>query len=207
MPIAAAAITGGGALLGGLIGSSGQRAANKANERIARENRAFQERMSSTAYQRAATDLEKAGLNRILALGSPASSPGGSTAVMQNPKASIAAGVTSATTTAINAAQQIATIENIKAQSLKAIADAKLTESKSDVISPAAGVASDLAQLYNKIKSFLGQSMKLPGRGGTALSLQEQAKQKKRKRDADIKSGKAKKTSRYGGRVFPMEDT
>ena len=40
--------------------------------------------MSNTAYTRAAADLENAGLNRILALGSPASTPGGSMPVMGN---------------------------------------------------------------------------------------------------------------------------
>lgn len=44
----------------------------------------FQQYMSSTAYQRAALDLEKAGLNRILALGSPASSPPGASAAPVN---------------------------------------------------------------------------------------------------------------------------
>ena len=42
----------------------------------------WQEYMSNTAYQRAAADLEKAGLNRVLALGSPASTPGGASATM-----------------------------------------------------------------------------------------------------------------------------
>ena len=44
----------------------------------------FQERMSGTAYTRAAADLENAGLNRILALGSPASTPAGAQAPVPN---------------------------------------------------------------------------------------------------------------------------
>lgn len=70
----------GGSLLGGLFGSSGQRRANRTNIMLAREDRAWKERMSSTAMQRAAIDAEKAGLNRILALGSPASTPAGTLA-------------------------------------------------------------------------------------------------------------------------------
>ena len=73
-----------GQLIGGDKISSGQRDANRQNLQIAREQMAFQERMSNTAYQRAADDLQAAGLNRILALGSPASSPAGAAAVMQN---------------------------------------------------------------------------------------------------------------------------
>lgn len=52
------------------------------NAREADKNRDFQSYMSGTAYQRAAKDLEAAGLNRILALGNGASTPGGSTATM-----------------------------------------------------------------------------------------------------------------------------
>lgn len=56
------------------------------NKWMAREQMRFQERMASTQYQRAAKDLEAAGLNRVLALGSPAAAPAGSTATYQAAK-------------------------------------------------------------------------------------------------------------------------
>jgi flagellar biosynthesis GTPase FlhF len=81
-----------GALVGGLFSRSGQKSANAANLQIAREQMRFQERMSNTAYQRAAKDLQAAGLNRILALGSPASTPQGAKAEMSNEEAAGLAG-------------------------------------------------------------------------------------------------------------------
>lgn len=57
----------------------------KANDRLAEKNRDWQEYMSNTAYQRAANDLEKAGLNRILALGNPSTTPSGATAAISRP--------------------------------------------------------------------------------------------------------------------------
>jgi len=84
-------------IVGGLIGREGQKDANAANLAIAREQMDFQREMSNTAYRRAATDLKAAGLNRILALGNPASSPAGSSAVMQNENAGVPEAVNAAT--------------------------------------------------------------------------------------------------------------
>jgi len=100
--------------------------------------------MSSTAYQRAAVDLDKAGLNRILALGSPASSPGGSTAVMQNPRGPLAQGVSNSGKAMLDANEQMERISNInmdtglkydtrantRAQESAALAQAALTHAK-----------------------------------------------------------------------------
>lgn len=61
----------GSSLISGLFGQSS-----------ARDQMDFQRNMANTQYTRAARDLERAGLNRILALGSPAAAPSGASASM-----------------------------------------------------------------------------------------------------------------------------
>lgn len=101
-PVTAGLLTGGASIAADLFGSSQQREFNAKQAQIDRD---WQEKMSNTAYQRAAKDMEAAGLNRILALGNPASTPSGAQASMSLPAYSsgISTGVSAA-----SAKQQIA---------------------------------------------------------------------------------------------------
>jgi len=60
---------------------------NATNAQIARDQMAFQERMSNSAHQREVADLRAAGLNPILSANhGGASTPGGASIAMQNPE-------------------------------------------------------------------------------------------------------------------------
>ena len=120
-----------GNIVGGVFGRSGQNSANQANLRIARENREWQEKMSNTAMQRSAADMEKAGLNRILAIGQPATTPAGNIATIQNKNAKLAEGITSGITAGLTAKRLKAEIRNINART-------NLTDAQRSALTPAA---------------------------------------------------------------------
>lgn len=131
----------GASAIGSVLGMIGQGNANAANASMAREawnnnlfammeNQRFQERMSSTAYQRAMNDMRYAGLNPILAYSQGgATTPGGmgasmQAATMQNTMAELGDGVTSAA----QAAKDWAAKDVAKEQEKKTVSETELNK-------------------------------------------------------------------------------
>lgn len=174
-----------GGIIGGLIGRSGQKAANEANLKIARDQMSFQERMSNTAYSRSAVDLENAGLNRILALGRPASTPAGALATMQNIEGPMQEGISRGAGTAIAVRRQNQELKNMKAQAelihhQKHLTAQQLRKThmegskefhKIDTARAEASRAKLEAELYQKVYGgWGGQTLYMMNQGGTAVS-------------------------------------
>jgi len=107
----------------GLSLFGGERA-NKSNAKEAQKNRSFQERLSSTSFQRGVVDLKAAGLNPILAAKfGGASTPSGAQAQIKD-------SVTPAVNTGMQLKLANAQVTKAEAEAVKATADAKNAESQ-----------------------------------------------------------------------------
>lgn len=126
--VAAAGIGALGAIGGGLLGGSGSHKQNRTNIMLAREQRAWEERMSNTEIQRRVADMNAAGINplmSVMGMGA-ASSPSPPMAQVVNEGAPVQRGIEQAAQIATSAAQ----IKLAEAQARKTSAEAGILESE-----------------------------------------------------------------------------
>lgn len=175
-------LSGIGGLISNLWTDSRQEDQQKFNAEQAEINRNFQERMSSTAYQRGMADMKEAGLNPILAYQKgPAGSPSGATAQTSfSPATDI---VSPAVNTALASTRNAAEVENMKqtnenlkaqfdniqANTAKTLADAtkvnvdtKVSEAELGIREKGKDVAEKDQEFYN---SYIGSKLRMLGLG------------------------------------------
>jgi len=141
-------------LVSGGVSAYGQYQANKTNVDIANRQMDFQERMSSTAYQRAMQDMKKAGLNPLLAYQrGGASTPSGASTQVQD---ELGKGVASA----LEYKRLVAELQQIKSQTEMNKALTAMYANEASIKGPEARIADDFGKYYVLAKTAknIGQS-------------------------------------------------
>lgn len=168
----------------------GQQQANVANAQQAQQQMDFQERMSSSSYQRGTADMAKAGLNPMLAYSQGgASAPGGASAVMGNEAGAGANSALSALTTIQGLQNAQASADLTKAETVKTLAGVALTHAQTGQSESTARQADAATQ--NILAGLSGTEADSRVKQGTTDARVAQARADARIREAGVPAAEA----------------
>lgn len=152
-------LAGGGSIIGAAINSASQGATNEANIRMAREQMAFQEKMSNSAYQRSTSDMRAAGINPIMAYSQGGSStPSGATTSIDNPNPGDS--LKAAATTALELTRMNKDLEQQDSQIKLNEAAKKVQDHQADLTANNAAIAGEEKKIIQKTAPFQAQKAK-----------------------------------------------
>lgn len=164
-------------MIGPALGFLGGERANQSTAAMSQRQMDFQERMSSTAYQRATADMRAAGLNPMLAYSQGgASSPAGSSPAMMDT-------ISPAVSTAMQSRRLRADLENLTQVNKKLVQETALTSAMQNKVQAETAASNELAGRTNLEKMLLHLELpearanaKLYESGGAGLKGAEKLK-------------------------------
>lgn len=147
------------------------------NEKEAALNRDFQERMSSTAYQRAIGDMKKAGINPMLAYMKGGADTASGSAASISPTQGAKAEVSNVIAPFVDTMSSALGMSKMTAEINKIVADTRKSGAQANILGPVSRIATSVENVVDKILDAMEEKIEVPTKA-TGAEIYQGFKQK-----------------------------